>query len=40
MGAMVMLCFLFYGLQEPAAAAIETRWSDLVKSAVGAAAAS
>jgi hypothetical protein len=34
-----MMCFLFYGLEQPAAAAIETRWTDLVKSADGAAAA-
>jgi uncharacterized protein YndB with AHSA1/START domain len=39
MGSMVLLTFMFYGLDEPQAVAVETRWTDLVKSAVGSAVA-
>jgi hypothetical protein len=33
---MVMLTFMLYGLEESQAAAVETRWTELVRSAVGA----
>lgn len=38
-GSLAILSLLFYGLPEAEAAAIETRWTDLVKSAVAAPAA-
>jgi uncharacterized protein YndB with AHSA1/START domain len=38
-GSMVMLSLMFYGLEDAEAAAIEARWTELVKSAVAAAAA-